>query len=112
MFVADYDFSDVLVLDFDGAFLAPLTSSRGALMQPRAMAQRPGLYAPLSPSHPPPPPPTAGERNQVALVMMDAYNSTVSNSHPTSAHDLALEVSATGYITGTNFTTTIEGEIL
>jgi hypothetical protein len=44
--------------------------------------------------------------------MMDAYNFTVSNSHPTSSHDLALEVSATGYITGTNFTTTIAGEIL
>ena len=28
--------------------------------------------------------------------MMDAYNSTVSNSHPTSAHDLALNVTATG----------------
>lgn len=76
------------------------------------MAQRPGLYAPLSPSHPPSSLPAAGERIEVALAMMDAYNSTVSNSHPTSAHDLALEVSATGYITGTNFTTTIEGEIL
>jgi hypothetical protein len=102
----------VLVLDFDGSFLAPLTSSRGALVQPSAMAQRPGLYAPLSPSHPPSSLPAAGERIEVALAMMDAYNSTVSNSHPTSAHDLALEVSATGYITGTNFTTTIEGEIM
>ena len=81
-------------------------------MQPRTIAQRPGLYAPLSPSHPPFSLPAAGERIEVALVMMDAYNSTVSNSHPTSAHDLALEVSASGYITGTNFTTTIEGEIL
>ena len=112
VFVVDNFFSDVLVLDFDGAFLAPLTSSRGALIQPAAMAQRPGLYAPLSPSHPPSSLPAAGERIEVALAMMDAYNSTVSNSHPTSAHDLALEVSATGYITGTNFTTTIEGEIL
>jgi hypothetical protein len=112
VFVVDELFSDVLVLDFDGSFLAPLTSSRGALMLPRAMAQRPGLYAPLSPSHPPSSLSTAGERIEVALAMMDAYNSTVSNSHPTSAHDLALEVSATGYITGTNFTTTIEGEIL
>ncbi|GMI25880.1 hypothetical protein TeGR_g1793 [Tetraparma gracilis] len=81
-------------------------------MLPDAMAQRPGLYAPLSPSHPPSSLPAAGERIEVALAMMDAYNSTVSNYHPTSAHDLALEVSATGYITGTNFTTTIEGEIL
>ena len=112
VFVVDYQYSDVLVLDFDGAFLAPLASSRGALMQPRAMAQRPGLYAPLSPSHPPSSLPAAGERIEVALAMMDAYNSTVSNSHPTSAHDLALEVSATGYITGTNFTTTIEGEFM
>ncbi|GMI19186.1 hypothetical protein TeGR_g6231 [Tetraparma gracilis] len=112
VFVVDYDFSDVLVLDFDGAFLTPLASSLGALMQPWAMAQRPGLYAPLSPSHPPSSLPTAGEHIEVALVMMDAYNSTVSNSHPTSAHDLALEVSATGFITGTNFTTTIAGEIL
>ena len=112
VFVVDSFYSEVLVLDFDGAFLAPLASSRGALVQPVAMAQRPGLYAPLSPSHPPSSLPTAGERIEVALVMMDAYNSTVSNSHPTSAHDLALEVSATGYITGTNFTTTIAGEIL
>ncbi|GMI34216.1 hypothetical protein TeGR_g11427, partial [Tetraparma gracilis] len=112
VFVADYTYSDVLVLDFDGTFLAPLASSRGALMQPRAIAQRTGLYAPLSPSHPPSSLPTAGERIEVALAMMDAYNSTVSNSHPTSAHDLALEVTATGYITGTNFTTTIAGEIL
>ncbi|GMI23079.1 hypothetical protein TeGR_g9797 [Tetraparma gracilis] len=112
VFVVDNFFSDVLVLDFDGAFLAPLASSRGALMQPTAMAQRPGLYAPLSPSHPPSSLPTAGERIEVALAMMDAYNSTVSNSHPTSAHDLALEVSAYGYITGTNFTTTIVGEIM
>ena len=112
VFVVDYTNSDVLVLDFDGAFLAPLTSSRGALIQPRAMAQRPGLYAPLSPSLLLSSLPTAGERIEVALAMMDAYNSTVSNSHPTSAHDLALEVSATGYITSTNFTTTITGEIL
>jgi hypothetical protein len=112
VFVTDFLFSVVLVLDFDGAFLAPLASSRGALMQPTAMAQRPGLYAPLSPSHPPSSLPAAGERIEVALAMMDAYNSTVPNSHPTSAHDLALKVSATGYITGTNFTTTIEGEIL
>ena len=112
VFVVDNFYSDVLVLDFDGTFLAPLASSRGALMLPSAMAQRPGLYAPLSPSHPPSSLPTAGERIEVALVMMDAYNSTVSNSHSTSAHDLALEVSATGYITGTNFTTTIEGEIM
>ena len=112
VFVVDYTNSDVLVLDFDGAFLAPLASSRGALMQPTAMAQRPGLYAPLSPSHPPSSLPAAGERIEFALAMMDAYNSTVPNSHPTSAHDLALEVSATGFITGTNFTTTIEGEIM
>jgi hypothetical protein len=112
VFVVDNLNSDVLVLDFDGTFLAPLASSRGALVQPIAMTQRPGLYAPLSPSHPPSSLPTAGERIKVALAMMDAYNSTVPNSHPTSAHDLALEVSATGYITGTNFTTTIEGEIL
>ncbi|GMI52694.1 hypothetical protein TeGR_g10722, partial [Tetraparma gracilis] len=112
VFVVDYLNSDVLVFDFDGQFLSPLASSRGALIQPRAMAQRPGLYAPLSPSHPPSSLHAAGERIEVALAMMDAYNSTVSNSHPTSAHDLALEVSATGYITGTNFTTTIEGEIL
>jgi hypothetical protein len=112
VFVVDYINSDVLVLDFDGAFLAPLASSRGALVQPQAIAQRPGLYAPLSPSHPPSSHPAAGERIEVALAMMDAYNSTVPNSHPTSAHDLALEVSATGYITGTTFTTTIEGEIL
>jgi hypothetical protein len=112
VFVVDNYFSNVLVLDFDGAFLAPLTSSRGALVLPNAMAQRPGLYAPLSPSHPPSSLLTAGEHIEVALVMMDAYNSTVSNSHPTSAHDLALEVSASGYITGTNFTTTIAGEIL
>ncbi|GMI19877.1 hypothetical protein TeGR_g9691, partial [Tetraparma gracilis] len=112
VFVVDLFYSDVLVLDFDGAFLAPLASSRGALMLPRAMAQRPGLYAPLSPSHPPSSLPAAGERIEVALSMMDAYNFTVSNSHPTSAHDLALEVSASGYITGTNFTTTIAGEIL
>ncbi|GMI53207.1 hypothetical protein TeGR_g7560, partial [Tetraparma gracilis] len=112
VFVVDNLYTDVLVLDFDGAFLAPLASSRGALIQPRAMAQRPGLYAPISPSHPPSSLPAAGERIEVALAMMDAYNSTVSNSHPTSAHDLALEVSATGYITGTNFTTTIAGAIL
>ncbi|GMI19905.1 hypothetical protein TeGR_g10792 [Tetraparma gracilis] len=112
VFVVDYSFSDVLVLDFDGSFLSSLASSRGALMLPSAMAQRPGLYAPLSPSHPPSSLPAAGERIEVALAMMDAYNSTVSNSHPTSAHDLALEVSASGYITGTNFTTTIEGEIM
>ena len=112
VFVVDYQYSDVLMLTFDGAFLAPLASSRGALVQPIAMAQRPGLYAPLSPSHPPSSLPADGERIEVALAMMDAYNSTVSNSHPTSAHDLALEVSATGYITGTNFTTTIEGEVL
>ncbi|GMI20062.1 hypothetical protein TeGR_g14243, partial [Tetraparma gracilis] len=112
VFVVDRSYSDVLVLDFDGSFLAPLASSRGALVQPFAMAQRPGLYAPLSPSHSPSSLPAAGERIEVALAMMDAYNSTVSNSHPTSAHDLALEVSATGYITGTNFTTTIAGEIM
>ncbi|GMI25561.1 hypothetical protein TeGR_g10462 [Tetraparma gracilis] len=112
VFVADYTYSNVLVFDFDGTFLAPLASSCGALMQPDAMAQRPGLYAPTSPSHPPSSLPAAGERIEVALAMMDAYNSTVSSSHPTSAHDLALEVSATGYITGTNFTTTIEGEIM
>jgi hypothetical protein len=53
VFVVDNLFSEVLVLDFDGQFLSPLASSRGALMQPSAMAQRPGLYAPLSPSHPP-----------------------------------------------------------
>ena len=112
VFVVDSLYSEVLVLDFDGQFLAPLASSRGALMQPRAMAQRPGLYAPLSPSHPLSSLPAAGERIEVALAMIDAYNSTVSNSHPTSAHDLALEMSATGFITGTNFTTTIAGEIL
>jgi hypothetical protein len=112
VFVVDKDFSEVLVIDFDGSFLAPLASSRGDLMQPQAMAQRPGLYAPLSPSHPLYSLPAAGERIEVALAMTDAYNSTVSNSHPTSAHDLALEVSATGYITGTNFTATIAGEIL
>ena len=112
VFVVDYTYSDVLVLDFDGAFLAPLASSRGALMQPSAVAQRPGLYAPLSPSHPPSSLPVAGERIDFALAMMDAYNSTVSNYHPTSAHDLALEVSATGFITGTNFTTTIDGEFM
>ena len=112
VFVVDNFYSDVLVFGFDSTFLFPLASSRGALMQPHAIAQRPGLYAPLSPSHPPSSLPAAGERIEVALAMMDAYNSTVSNSHPTSAHDLALEVSASGYITGTNFTTTIEGEIL
>ncbi|GMI19291.1 hypothetical protein TeGR_g6601, partial [Tetraparma gracilis] len=112
VFVVENVYSDVLVLTFDGQFLAPLTSSRGALMQPSAMAQRPGLYAPLSPSHPPSPPPTAGERIDVPVSFRDAYNETVPNSHPTSAHDLALEVSASGYITGTNFTTTIAGEIL
>jgi hypothetical protein len=112
VFVVDQYFSDVPVLTFDGQFLAPLTSSRGALVQPRAMAQRPGLYAPLSPSSPPSSPPAAGERIDVPVSCRDAYNETVPNSHPTSAHDLALEVSATGYITGTNFTTTIAGEIL
>jgi hypothetical protein len=112
VFVSDRLYSEVWVLSFDRSFLGPLASSRGALISPRAMAQRPGLYAPLSPSHPPFSLPTAGEHIEVALVMMDAYNTTVSNSHPTSAHDLALEVSATGYITSTNFTTTIEGEIL
>ncbi|GMI24905.1 hypothetical protein TeGR_g14185 [Tetraparma gracilis] len=76
------------------------------------MAQRPGLFAPLSPSLLLSSLPAAGERIEVALVMMDAYNFTVSADHSTSAHDLALEVSASGYITGTNFTTTIEGEIL
>ena len=112
VYISDYTNSDVFVFSFDRVFLGPLSSSRGALITPRAMAQRPGLYAPLSPSHPPSSLPAAGERIEVALAMMDAYNSTVSNSHPTSAHDLALEVSATGYITGTNFTTTIEGEIM
>ncbi|GMI24899.1 hypothetical protein TeGR_g14185 [Tetraparma gracilis] len=112
VFVVSNYYSDVLVLDFDGQFLAPLTSSRGALMHPDAMAQRPGLFAPLSPSLLLSSLPAAGERIEVALVMMDAYNFTVSADHSTSAHDLALEVSASGYITGTNFTTTIEGEIL
>jgi hypothetical protein len=112
VFVLDYTFSNVWVFNFEHDFLGPLASSRGALVLPSAMAQRPGLYAPLSLSSPPSSLPTAGERIEVALVMMDAYNSTVSNSHPTSTHDLALEVSATGYITGTNFTTTIEGEFL
>ena len=111
VFVVDNFYSDVLVLDFDGAFLAPLASSRGALIQPRAMAQRPGLYAPLSPSHPPSSLPAAGERIEVALVMMDAYNSTVSNSHPTSVHDLALNVTATG-LNRDGFDTTVDGIIL
>jgi hypothetical protein len=112
VFVVDYSYSSVWVLHFDRTVFGPLASSRGDLVQPTGMAQRPGLYAPLSPSHPPSSLPAAGERIEVTLVMVDAYNATIPDAHPTSAHDLALEVSATGYITGTNFATTIEGEIL
>jgi hypothetical protein len=112
VYVADYSNSDVLVFSFDRNFLGSLATSRGALVQPRAMAQRPGIYAPLSSSLPPSSLPTAGERIEAPLVFRDATNALVSDDHPASAHDLALEVSATGYITGTNFTTTIAGEIL
>jgi hypothetical protein len=111
VYVADFDNSNVLVFAFDGAFISPLASSRGDLVQPAAMAQRPGLYAPLSPSHPPSSLSAAGERIEVALVMMDAYNSTVSNSHPTSVHDLALNVTATG-LNRDGFDTTVDGIIL
>jgi hypothetical protein len=112
VYVVDEDKSDVFLIDFEKNFLGPLASSRGALIKPTAMSQRPGLYAPLSPSSPPSSPPTAGERIKSSLVMVDAYNSTGPDSHPTSVHDLALEVSATGFIPGTDIPATIEGEIM
>jgi DNA-binding beta-propeller fold protein YncE len=96
VYVVDNSMSDVLVLDFDGAFLAPLASSRGVLMQPNAMAQRPGLFAPLSPVHPPSSLPTAGELIGIAINFHDAYDNAVADNHLTSAHDLALNVTATG----------------
>jgi hypothetical protein len=111
VFAVDMLYSGVWVYAFDRTFLGPLVSSRGTLIQPSAMAQRPGLYAPLSLSSPPSSLPTAGERSEVALVMMDAYNSTVSNSHPTSVHDLALNVTATG-LNRDGFDTTVDGIIL
>jgi hypothetical protein len=76
------------------------------------MAQRPGLYATLSRSLPPSSQLIAGVRIESSLLLVDAYNVDLPESHPVSAHDLALEVSATGFITGTNHSTTIAGEIL
>lgn len=112
VFVSDSSNSVVYVFSSDRTYLGPLSSTRGDLSQPSSMARRPGLYAPLSHSLPPSSQPIAGVRIESSLLFLDAYNVAVPESHPTSAHDLALEVSATGFITGTNFTTTITGEIL
>jgi hypothetical protein len=112
VYVVDDLYSNVWVFSFDRTFFRPLASSRGALMQPSAIAQRPGLYVPLSPSFPPSSLSTAGERIESPLNMVDADNSNVSDSHPTSAHDLALEVTATGVFRGTDIPAIITGEIL
>jgi hypothetical protein len=112
VFVLDFLNSEVFVFAFDRTFLGPLASSRGDLVMPMDMAQRPGLYALLSISIPPIFPTTAGELIESPLTMVDAYNFTVSDSHPTSAHDLALEVTATGVFPGTDIPAIIMGEVL
>jgi hypothetical protein len=112
VFVCDTTNSEVLAFSFDRNFIGPLAAFRGALQMPSSIAQRPGLYAPLSPSLLPSSLPKAGESINVTLVMMDAYNSTVPDAHSTNATDLALEVSATGFIPGTDIPATIAGEIM
>jgi hypothetical protein len=110
--VLDNTYATVYVFSFDREYLGELNSFRGDLVSPIAMGVRPGLYAPLSSVLPPIEDPIAGRTASAPIYLRDSNDESVSATHPTDAEALGLKVQATGFIPGTDFATTIDGEIV
>jgi len=111
LYVSDYTYNRVHVYSWKRTYLGAIDEFRGDLYSPQSMDIKPGPLAKLSPVSPPSSA-SAGVPFVTAITLRKSNNEDLPPSYPIEDELHRFQISATGFLTGTNHTTTITGEVL
>jgi serine/threonine protein kinase len=111
MYIGDNQYAVVHLFSFDGSYGGHVEENKGFLLSPSSMAMKPGPFATISPVTFPSAAAIAGVPIITPIVLRTHLNQALDSSYPIVNELYRFKISASGFIPGTEFVTSIEGYI-